>query len=571
MIENLINAGGTNRQGVIIDIETDGLLEDVTKIHCIVCKEIFGDNHVVKFVGARCYDGSFVDYCRSFGDNLVLIGHNVLSYDLRVLKKLLVDFPRHPVSRVVDTLILSQLANPAREDGNSLGEWGKRLKFDKLPSPDFLAGYTDAMLAYCVNDVELTHKVLIHLCTNELTKFSVDSIRREHTFRAIIDAQESHGFGFDITFATTFLAKLNDELINIEKRMQEIFEPTIVQLKTKQKIIPFNPGSRHQIADRLQKLGWKPQKFTEKGHIIVDEPVLEAITDIPVTKDLLQYLMLQKRIAQVQSWVGFYNDRTGRIHGRVKTLGTISTRCSHLDPNIAQTPAVYSPYGTECRTCWTVKDTNNYRLLGCDASQLELRVLAHYMRDKDYVNEILNGDIHTVNQNMAGLETRDQAKTFIYALIYGAGPWKIGSITGKGPLEGKLLKERFLKQLPSIAFLLNKVRDCAERTNRIKAIDGRYLPVRSVHAALNLLIQGSGAIICKEWAIQIYKEIAKRNIDARFVANVHDEMQIEVHKDHADELGQITKDAMKVVEKTFNMSCPLDSGFKIGLNWSQTH
>ena len=116
---------------------------------------------------------------------------------------------------------------------------------------------------------------------------------------------------------------------------------------------------------------------------------------------------------------------TNRVHGKVRTIGTITGRMSHNSPNMAQVPASYSPYGKECRELWCIEDKKKYKLVGADASGLELRCLAHYMNDKDFTNEVLSGDIHTANMRAAGLTDRDQAKTFIYAFLYGAGPAKI--------------------------------------------------------------------------------------------------------------------------------------------------
>ena len=210
-------------------------------------------------------------------------------------------------------------------------------------------------------------------------------------------------------------------------------------------------------------------------------------------------------------------------------------------------------------------------MLGCDASQLELRVLAHYMKDKNYIEEILHGDIHSVNQKMAGLKTRDQAKVFIYALIYGAGAKKIGKIMNKSPREGQHIKNKFLENVPALDTLLQKVHNAADHSGTIRGLDGRYFQVRSLHSSLNVLIQGGGAIICKEWLIQIMKEIQQQNIKAKPVANIHDEIQFEVNKEEAETLGQITKQAMKRVEKILKLDCPLDSEYKIGRTWALTH
>jgi len=564
---NLMMKETSDNKYLIIDIETNGLLNtldksnEVSKIFCIVTKDL-STGEIVTYTQEECYTNF------KPSPNTIFIGHNILSYDLRVLAKIL--NYRHPASKCIDTLILSQLFNPIREKGNSLAAWGERLGFPKMPSPNF-EYYTEEMLEYCINDVQLTAKLYEHLLINEKEKFSDESIRREHIFRYYMDQQERNGFYFDLPFATTFLARLTDESIDIEHKLQEIFPPEIIQLKTKTKEKPFNPASRKQIAERLMEKGWKPTLKTEKGNIIVNEDVLAKVKGIPESESILKYLLLQKRASQVKSWIKFCNPNTFRVHGRIKTLGTVSTRCSHLDPNIAQTPATYSPYGEECRTCWTIPDSNNYTLLGCDASQLELRVLAHYMKDKKYIHQILHGDIHTTNQQMAGLETRDQAKTFIYALIYGAGAAKIGYIMNKSAKHGQATKNKFLQNVPALSSLLEKVHTAADNTGKVRGLDGRYFHVRSLHSSLNVLIQGGGAIICKEWLIQIMKEVITEKLDAKPVANIHDEIQFEVLKEDAEKLGEITKTCMKRVEKILGLDCPLDSEYKIGTTWAMTH
>jgi DNA polymerase I-like protein with 3'-5' exonuclease and polymerase domains len=193
------------------------------------------------------------------------------------------------------------------------------------------------------------------------------------------------------------------------------------------------------------------------------------------------------------------------------------------------------------------------------------------MKDETYIEEILHGDIHTANQQMAGLETRDQAKTFVYALIYGAGAAKIGYIMNKSARHGQQTKDKFLQNVPALERLLSRVHEAAERTGMIRGLDGRYFHIRSLHSSLNVLIQGGGAIICKEWLIQIMKEINNQNIKALPVANIHDEIQFEVGKENAEKLGEITKTCMKRVEENLGLDCPLDSEYKIGMTWAMTH
>jgi DNA polymerase I-like protein with 3'-5' exonuclease and polymerase domains len=286
-----------------------------------------------------------------------------------------------------------------------------------------------------------------------------------------------------------------------------------------------------------------------------------------------EYLMVQKRIAQIESWLEVVG-KDGRVHGRVITNGAVTGRMTHMKPNMAQIPNSGSPYGPECRQCWTVEEGNV--LVGCDASGLELRMLAHYMKDEDYVKTVCEGsskdgtDVHTVNQKAAGLQTRDQAKTFIYAFLYGAGASKIGSIVGGSSAAGQRLIDAFLKGTPALQRLRNKVSLYASE-GYVPGLDGRKIWVRSEHAAVNSLLQGAGAIVMKK-ALCILSDTIKCNKwDAKFVANVHDEFQIECKADIADLVGKAGVQAIKDAGLAYNLRCPLDGEYKVGLNWRMTH
>ena len=287
--------------------------------------------------------------------------------------------------------------------------------------------------------------------------------------------------------------------------------------------------------------------------------------DIPEAQLIGEYLLVQKRIAQVESWVDAVED-DGRVHGYVNAIGAVTGRMTHSSPNMAQVPAGYSPYGKECRACWVVP--KGYKLVGCDASGLELRMLAHYMDDVGYTKEILHGDIHTANQTAAGLATRDQAKTFIYAFLYGAGDAKIGTITGGSARDGKRLKEKFLTNTPALANLRDRVGTAANR-GYLTGLDGRKLWIRSPHAALNTLLQSAGAIVMKK-ALTILAEYAKiYNIQYKFVGNIHDEIQAEVREDQAQTFGWLAVECIKAAGVKLNLRCPLDGDFKIGESWEQ--
>jgi DNA polymerase I-like protein with 3'-5' exonuclease and polymerase domains len=500
----------------------------------------------------------------------LIIAHNGISFDYPVLNRIWKTSIR--LSQVRDTLVMSRLSSPSREGGHSLANLAKLVNRTKKEYEDFEGGLTDEMIEYCQEDVTICGELYLYL-TQELRGFSEQSIELEHRVQAIIAKQEKHGFKLDTVKAQCLLGQWKRKLSDIEEELQTIFPPIITQRfsektgkQLKDDVEVFNPGSRQQIAKRLIEKGWKPTKHTEKGAVIVDESVLDGV-DIPEAKRIAEYLLIQKRVAQVESWLEFVSDER-RVHGKVITNGAVTGRMTHHSPNMAQVPSSSSPWGHECRDCWTVDDGKV--LVGADASSLELRMLAHYMKDESYAKEIVEGDVHTKNQLAAGLETRAQAKTFIYALLYGAGPAKIGKIVGGSAKDGQELISTFLRNTPALKSLREKVERLSEQ-GTLPGLDGRKLQVRSAHAALNTLLQSAGAIVMKQGLVLLSKKIQEQKLNANFVANVHDEWQIECSQDDADAVGKLAVSSIKEAGEVLGLRCPLDGEYKKGTTWAQTH
>ena len=472
------------------------------------------------------------------------------------------------------------------------------------------------MVEYCRQDVRVTKALYEHLNEQEDT----ESAEIEHKTADIIKKQTDNGMLLDEKRAYELLAEMKEMVIYIEDEVHARFEPLPVwtplhwlgdrtHTKDGRKSVnylkqldkgaywrleeglkpeeewgyyeypEFNLGSRQQIAKYLQHFGWKPTALTEKGNVIVDEKVLKTV-DIPEAQLIVDYLTITKRIAMVKSWVEAVDENTGRVHGQVNPCGAVTGRMTHSKPNCAQVPATKygddgeilwgfdGNYGADCRALWIVPD--GYSLVGVDASGLELRMLAHYMNDDKYTKEVVSGDIHTANQKSAGLKTRDQAKTFIYAFLYGAGDVKIGQVAGGGASRGRLLKKNFLDNTPALKKLRDKVSKSSEK-GWVTGLDGRKLHIRSEHSALNTLLQSAGAVIMKKALVLLDGYAKLYNIDYKFVLNVHDEFQCEVREDQADFFGGLAVGSIVQAGKSFNLNCPLDGEYKVGKSWQQTH
>ena len=547
---------------IVLDIETNS---KHNKIWLAVTRNI--DTGEVKSWKEASGLQKYLDSCD------LIIMHNGICFDAPVLRETWKTSIMP--SQVCDTLVLSRLLSPSLEGGHSLDAWGKRLGFPKGEFNDWDGGLTPEMEEYCIQDTLVTQKLYEHLTSElKLNKFDQRSIDLEHKVQAIIAKQERNGFKLDEVAGITLLTTLQNKLAHIETELQGIFPAKTIERvseKTgkslKAKVEVFNPGSRKQIGERLIEKGWKPSRYTETGQPIVDEGTLEGV-DIPEAKAINEYLMLQKRVAQIESWLKAVGE-DGRVHGKVITNGAVTGRMTHMSPNMAQVPNSGSPYGEDCRDLWIVE--KGYKLVGIDASGLELRMLAHYMKDDAYTSEVVSGDIHTANQKAAGLETRNQAKTFIYAFLYGAGDAKIGTVVGAGAKEGKELKSRFLKNTPSLEKLREHVSEIAANKGSLPGLDGRRVQVRSDHAALNTLLQSAGAIVMKQALVLLNDELRRAKINYKFVANCHDEWQIEVEESRADEAGRLGVQAIKKAGEYFNMRCPLDGEYKVGKSWRETH
>jgi DNA polymerase I-like protein with 3'-5' exonuclease and polymerase domains len=513
-------------------------------------------------------------------NSTTVIGHDIVSFDAPVLKR--VWGVVIPFSKMYDTLLVSRVNYPDRVEGHSLDAWGGRLGLPKGDYTDHDSPLDEAKATYCKQDIEVTratHKALLQEIKEYET--SAEAVMLEHEVAFIIEKQVARGVYYRKEAGKALLEAVEYRMAELEAHFARLCPPREVQqysIATKKPLKPrlehFNIGSRIQIVEKMFEwgLGHSLTGRTDTGRYKIDEDTLAGL-DTPEAKLLNEYLTIQKRQGLVASWNGAVAE-DGRIHGRVITNGAATGRMTHLSPNLAQVPKVGTSLGKECRGLFAA--TPGKVLVGIDASGLELRMLAHYMRDMDYVNAVVSGsskegtDVHTMNQKAAGLSSRDDAKTFIYAFLYGAGPGKIGSIAGGGYKEGQKMIDSFMAATPALRALKSKVDTLAAR-GYLPGLDGRRLWVRSAHAALNTLLQGAGAIVMKKALVILYNDLRAAGIDPAFVLNIHDEWQIEATPEQAETVGQMGADAIRKAGEHFSMRCPLAGEYKAGLNWAQTH
>lgn len=537
-----------------------------------------------------------------------IIGHNVIAYDFPAVALLYPEFSTS--AKITDTLVLSRLikANIMQEDADgafrsatgafpkrlwgshSLAAWGLRVGNLKGDYTGGWENFSQEMLDYCIQDTNVTLTIYKKFMA---AGFSQESIDLEHSLAEICFRIGNNGWTFDNKGAASLYSTLAQRRASLTEELNELFPPwdleeefiPKVNNKTrgyvkgevfiKKRTVAFNPSSRQHIQKCLvEKYAWKPKVWTANGQAQIDDEVLSAL-DYPEAKRLAELFLINKRIGMLAegsgAWLKKVDGHDGRIRHTIISGSTISGRASHRGPNLAQVPSVGSPYGKECRSLFGVPD--GWYLCGSDLSGLELRCLAHYLDDGgEYARQILEGDIHTYNQKAAGLATRNQAKTFIYATMYGAGAALIGQIAGGSSGEGAKLKKAFETGIPAFGVLRSNIERAAKR-GYLKGLDGRHLYLRSAHNGLSQLLQGSGAVLCKKWVELVDHEITKQHQgDAYIVGWIHDEIQIACRTEEVGHnVGNIAGRMAEQSGVSFNTKIPIAAEYKLGRTWSDTH
>ena len=600
-----------NETWLIFDLESDGLYDKVTKIFCIVIHDI---TRAKTFTyGPDCIDAA-LDHLATAD---VLIGHNVIFYDLPVLQKL---HSFDSKSCIIDTLICTRLIwpkevledldveqypqVPARNRGTaSLKAWGWRLADHKIEFKDF-SQYSQEMLEYCVQDVNVTAKLWRFIASQN---YPAPALKLEHDFALAINRQIRAGFPFDIDACLDLVDVLRAKQAELEVHLKELFPPirheeTFVpkvnnksrgyvkgQPFTKVRFEEFNPGSRQQIADRLrQKYGLTPEKTTEKGNPILDDDILAALP-YPEAQPLAEYMLIKKRLGQIadgnNAWLKLVNNEDLCMHGDVTTNGCITGRCSHRNPNMGQVPASYSAYGKECRNLFHAP--HGWDLIGVDAKALELRCLAGYLAiwDEGQYAELVTDesiDIHTYNQEQFGVESRDISKRLLYGMLYGCGAAKAGTIIDPNEKDPEVLRQKggtainsFMNGVPALRALKNNLSLTIQSRGYLRGLDQRALFCRSEFKGLNVLLQAAGALIMKQVVINLHNNLDDMGLvhgkDWIQHAMIHDEVQLSCPPDLTETVREQAMRAFPQAQDFFGFRCKIEGDSRVGATWAQTH
>lgn len=607
---------------LVCDIETNGLLDTVHTIWCIGAVDLDSDKEYL-FTPDTIREG--IELLES-ADRLYF--HN-MRYDLEVFKKLYnIDWYHKTLDTVIMTKIETPFLRPIKGYAPrpfSLKAFGARFKFPKGDYNDW-SGYTTEMGEYCLQDCRITKRIVTRLYERGYD-FESDWNKLEHRFAQLQQEAVNHGVWLDQDLMHKTLLEINTKMNNIQrsvdKKLGYSYTPfeynlkkdgtlphyaikKIAQIeleypdeevkvnynkdKTKCQVMypmKITLDTKKTLIEKLIEFGWKPVFYTEpskthpKGQpqLVRDGEVDPNLCNLGEEyKEFADYFMLKHRNGLINGFKKLLRP-DGKVASDADTVGAVTGRVTHK--GIANFPAVRSPYGEVIRSMFGVKPDSGRTMVGSDLAGIEARLLAHYMNDEDYTHEVLNGDIHTKNQESAGLPTRDSAKTFFYGFMYGAGDAKIGELVGGGAKQGKKIKNQFLESLPSLKDLIEYkqkealkgyVSVLGDRPVKItKSKDYAGVQRYDVRKALNSLLQGSGATYFKKWAVIIDEKVKELGLDAKIMILYHDEVQIDCKTEDVDTLKQVLKEAVVEADKYFKVNCKNDIDTKTGVNWFDTH
>ena len=605
---------------LIFDIESDGFLDVATQVFVLIAQDVSTDQ-IYTFTDHDDRFPSLADGLAFLKSADALAGHNILEFDLQILKKL---FDWEFDGKVFDTWIISEICSYNRRHRHGLAGWGEHLGYAKLDFDQF-DQYSDEMRVYCQRDVELNTMIYRHLmqevkARKELTDKFPFGLRIEHDVAEFNAKVSNQGWLFDMPAATALLQQLTQEMETIEAKIEPMLgditklidkEPKTPKYKNNGeynaatcRILgeylgrevrateallddpPMAPGTEFQrsvtepatlgnmesVKQFLLDNGWKPDEYNMKnfnGQWIRQSPKLtttslEKLGDIGTSID--RYYTLRSRQTVLQGWM----DRAsvdGRLRGKMWLRGTPTFRVRH--EVIANLPSVKAEYGPEMRSLLIAEDGR--KIVGADSSGNQFRALCHYVKDDELTKQVLEGDIHSFNASILGC-SRDVAKTWIYAFLFGAGDGKLGKIlTGVNNLQrGRESRSKFASSIPGLGALVNKAKSSVNNRGYLPGLDGRKVFTPKDYQALNYLLQAAEAVTCKAAISYAMNKIKEEGLDAEPRLFYHDEQAWSVAEGDAERVKEILEESFRDGPKLFGVEV-MDGEGCIGENYAEVH
>lgn len=628
---------------VIFDIEANALwTEGVHTVHCIALEDEKGHKEL---------HTDIVEALRRMSKAKLLVGHNICSYDLPVLKDL---YQWEPTGAVFDTLIAGNILLP--EEVLSLETWAKKLRspIQKVQHEDWTT-YSHDMGRRCQADVSINLAVYRYLLRHKDIKLIANPLLMEQHIAHIHSKQTKHMVSFDAHKAVKLLIKIDEELAILKDRIlksapwhvyingvakgkqkderadrvsaiervglqgvkctpaktkagehtantKKYFVKDDGYLKvqgpyTKITIEPTNLNNPAEVKDLLFSLGWVPiernktrNKDTGEWKLTSWKLTEESYNSLPagLGQDIARYNTLKHRRNFLLSIkdaskgaIAMAMRYKGRVPAEAFTCGTPTSRYRHQG-TVCNIPRVTSILGKEMRELF--RATPGCFQVGIDLAGIEARVLAAYLLKGDYTKAeetcklILSADksmdFHTSNAKTWGV-SRDTAKSILYAIMYGAGPAKLGAIAGRGSGEGKRMRDAFYKQHPGIKELTDDLANVISSRGYLISLDGRPLYIREGYRALNSLLQNAAAMVFKKWMTLV--DEGKGNFpeynDIHQMIAMHDELQFDCGctEEVAKKFGKWVCEKALEASQFYNLLVPTAAEYKTGRSWRDCH
>jgi len=646
-----IEANGFKPDKIHCIVTMDYATEDITA-YCSNTSSDFADvcyKYNAKMKSLLSFDEALVDTVDMW------IGHNFIKYDRPAIKSCLgVNIKLSRITDTLIMSRKQKYSGRTRHSLEAFADIIQDTGYVKLPDPESWDEFTPYMLERCIEDTRLNYRVAQYLKSESAKLGSEVSLKLAQNTNAILIKMQENGFALNVDKADKLRTKLKNRADSLELKLMAVAPPVLKREKTvgnqgectpryNKKGILIKDGHERRFGEdyesilagpysairfddfdlgsQQQKVLWLEPYWTPKtrtkgyrnlfdklraGEInqeqldkrqrtmwALDEDNLATVSDDApeAMKYLAEFAMLTSRVGEIDGWFNALGE-DNRVHGTVMFPGTITHRASHNNPNMANIPGLNSPYGGECRECFTVDDPTKNVLVGTDASGIQMRLLAHHLNDSDYANTVCTGDVHTRHlgyvqdilqyeipdlSDSGGPSPRARVKTFIYAWVLGCGIEKTGLIFGVPYADGKAIKTQFETKVPGLQDYLKRLKSTTAQYGYYRGLDGGTAEVKGAHYALSVVLQYDETVIMEQAMIYWHNALHKHQVPFKLVNWVHDEWQTECPKstEGTDDVPFMvgSQQVASIVEagKRYNLNVPLDGEYKVGTTWKETH